>query len=101
MTTSVNLINQIKRVLNRHSEDPYFGNTVIVDFKASGVIFRLIFEGTTAEIYDAFTSRIKVQMINGVFDDKGLTTYDVAFLVTASAKASGLEPSRADFFNAS
>lgn len=41
MTTSVSLINQIKRVLNRHSED------------------------------------------------------------TASAKASGLEPSRADFFNAS
>lgn len=28
MTTSVNLINQIKRVLNRHSEDPYFGNLV-------------------------------------------------------------------------
>lgn len=76
-------------------------DTVIVDFKTSGVIFRLIFEGTTAEIYDAFTSRIKVQMINGVFDDKGLTPYDVAFLVTASAKASGLEPSRADFFNAS
>lgn len=76
-------------------------DTVIVDFKASGVIFRLIFEGTTSEIYDAFTSRIKVQMINGVFDDKGLTIYDVAFLVTASAKASGLEPSRADFFNAS
>ena len=28
MTTSVNLINQIKQVLNRHSEDPYFGNLV-------------------------------------------------------------------------
>lgn len=28
MTTSVNLINQIKQVLNRHSEGPYFGNLV-------------------------------------------------------------------------
>lgn len=28
MTTSVSLIHQIKRVLNRHSEDPYFGNLV-------------------------------------------------------------------------
>ena len=28
MTTSVNLIDQIKLVLNRHSEDPYFGNLV-------------------------------------------------------------------------
>lgn len=76
-------------------------DTAIVNFKASGVIFRLIFEGTTSESYDAFTSRIKVQMINGVFDDKGLTVHDVAFLVTASAKASGLETSRADFFSVS
>lgn len=28
MTTSVNLIHQIKRVLNRHSEDPCFGSLV-------------------------------------------------------------------------
>lgn len=28
MTNPFNLIHQIQRVLNRHSEDPYFGNLV-------------------------------------------------------------------------
>lgn len=77
-------------------------DTVVVTFSSSGVIFRLIFEeGAEADLYDAFIGHIKVQMINGTYDDKGLTTYDVAFLVTASAKASGLEPIRADFFTES
>ena len=31
MTTSVNLIDQIKLVLNRHSEDPYFDISTVQD----------------------------------------------------------------------
>lgn len=47
MTTSVNLINQIKRVLNRHPEDTYFGNLVVA--------FKYLAKRTDTISYKAFS----------------------------------------------
>lgn len=58
MTTSVNLINQTKQVLNRHSEDPYFGNLVSALQNVSsnsdidGVIYETADISTVQDIID-------------------------------------------------
>lgn len=57
MTTPFNLTHQIKRVLNRHSEDPYFGNLVsaLQNVSSNSDIDDVIYEtaGSLCPIYYA------------------------------------------------
>lgn len=66
MTTSVNLINQIKRVLTRHSEDPYFGNLVVA--------FKYLAKRTDTISYKAFSylknnlNKVDISTVQDIID---------------------------------
>lgn len=61
MTTPFNLIHQIQRVLNRHSEDPYFGNLVsaLQDASSDSDIDDVIYE-TTDSLCSRHSAELKV-----------------------------------------